>query len=128
MHLALLHHLEVVGQICHRLPQGGQLSGPHKPKYSADLSQSESVLAYIVINQYLAILRFSKQNHSNPLQSPILQIAIYIYCRMHLALSHHLKGVGQICHRLPQGGTGCHRLPNFPAPQARTAWKCNENL
>ena len=47
---------------------------------SADLFQSESVLAYIVIDPYLAILRFSRHQNiaipPNRLQSPILQTAV----------------------------------------------------
>ena len=43
---------------------------------SADLFQSESVLAYIVINQYFAILQTPISHYCNTLQSPILQIAI----------------------------------------------------
>ena len=61
---------------------------------SADLCQSESVLAYIVIHQYLPILQNPISHYCNTLQSPILQFAIYLYCKMHLALLHHLKGVG----------------------------------
>ena len=61
---------------------------------SADLFQSESMLAHIVINQYFAILQTPISHYCNTLQSPIQQIAIYLYCRMHLALLHHLKGLG----------------------------------
>ena len=47
---------------------------------SADLLQSESVLAYTVIHPYPAILQTPITNYCNtlksPLQSPILQIAI----------------------------------------------------
>ena len=61
---------------------------------SADLSQSESVLDYIVINQYLAILQTPISHYCNTLQSPILQIAIYLYCRVQLSDCSILKGVG----------------------------------
>ena len=60
---------------------------------SADLFQSESVLDYIVINQYLSILQTPISHYCKTLQSPILRIAIYLNCKMHLALLHHLKGV-----------------------------------
>ena len=43
---------------------------------SADLFQSESVLDYIVINHYFAILQTPISHYCNTLQSPILQIAI----------------------------------------------------
>ena len=43
---------------------------------SADLFQSESVLAYIVSNQYFAILQTPFSHYCNTLQAPILQIAI----------------------------------------------------
>ena len=72
----------------------------------ADLFQSQSVLAYIVINQYFATLQTPISHYCNTLQSPILQIAILQYCRMHLALLQHLKGVGQICHRGQQAAPG----------------------
>ena len=48
---------------------------------SADLFQSESVLDHIVIHPYLAILQTPISHYCNTLQSPILQIAIYLYCR-----------------------------------------------
>ena len=73
---------------------------------SADLFQSESVLAHMVINQHFAILQTPTSHYCNTLQPPILQIAIYLYCRMHLALLHHLKEVGQIRHSMPQVATG----------------------
>ena len=73
---------------------------------SADLFQSESVLDYIVINQYLPILQTPSNHYCNTLQTPILQIAIYLYCRMHLALLHYLKEVGLPGHRPPQAATG----------------------
>ena len=73
---------------------------------SADLFQSESVLDYIVINQYLAILQTPISHYCNTLQSPILQIAIYLYCRVQLSDCSILKGVGQIRHSPPQGPTG----------------------
>ena len=69
---------------------------------SADLSQSESVLDYIVINQYLAILQTPISHYCNTLQSPILQIAIYLYCRVQLALLHHLKEAGLRFYSPPQ--------------------------
>ena len=49
---------------------------------SADLFQSESVLAYIVISLYLPILQTPISHYCNTLQSPIQQIAIYLYCRL----------------------------------------------
>ena len=73
---------------------------------SADLSQSESVLAYIVINQYLAILQTPISHYCNTLQSPILQIAIYLYCKVQLSDCSILKGLGQIRHRGQQPATG----------------------
>ena len=85
---------------------------------SADLSQSESVLAYIVINQYLAILQTPISHYCNTLQSPILQIAIYLYCRVQLTDCSILKGVGQIRHSTPQGPTGAHRPANLLAPDS----------
>ena len=85
---------------------------------SADLFQSESVLAYIVINQYFAILQTPISHYCNTLQSPILQIAIYLYCRVQLSDCSILKGVGQIRHRGQQPATGRHRLPNFLAPDS----------
>ena len=75
---------------------------------STDLFQSESVLAYIVINQYLSILQTPISHYCNTLQSPILQTAIYLYCRVQLAVLHHLKRVGQIWNWMPQPATGCH--------------------
>ena len=83
---------------------------------SADLSKSESVLDYIVIHQYLPILQKPISHYYNTLQSRILQFAIYLYCKMHLAFLHHLEGVGLRRHRPPQGATGCHRPANFLAP------------
>ena len=77
---------------------------------SADLSQSESVLAYIVINQYLAILQTPISHYCNTLQSPILQIAIYLYCRVQLSDCSILKGLGQIRHRGHQVATGRQTL------------------
>ena len=75
------------------LPEGGNVILDELFK-SADLSKSESVLDHIVINPYLAILQTPISHYCNTLQSPILHIAIYLYCKMHLALLHHLKGVG----------------------------------
>ena len=60
---------------------------------SADLSQSESVLDYIVINQYFAILQTPNNHYCDTLQSLILQIAIYLYCRVQLTDCSILKGV-----------------------------------
>ena len=78
---------------------------------SADLSQSESVLDYIVINQYLAILQTPISHYCNTLQSPILQTAIYLYWRVQLSDCSILKGVGQIRHRgPPQPATGRQTL------------------
>ena len=81
-------------------------------KESTDLFQSESVLDYIVINQYLPMLQTRMSHYCDTLRSPILQIAIYPYCRVQLALLHHLKGVA-------------YRLPNLFAPTM--AWKYKEN-
>ena len=53
--------------------------------YIRDLFQSESVLNYIVINKYLLILQTQISHYCNTLQSSILQIAIYLYCRVHFA-------------------------------------------
>ena len=64
-----------------------------KLRKSADLFQSESVLAYIVINQYIPILHTPISHYCNTLQSPILQIAIYLYCRVQLTDCSILKGV-----------------------------------
>ena len=75
---------------------------------SADLFQSEGVLDHIVIHPYLAVLQIPISHYCNTLQSPILQIAMCLYCTVHLALLHHLKGkgVGLSGHRLPQSATG----------------------
>ena len=85
---------------------------------SADLFQSESVLAHIVINPYLAILQTPISHYCDTLQSPVQQIAIYLYCRVQLTDCSILKGVGQIRHRPPQGPTGRHRLANLLAPDS----------
>ena len=95
---------------------------------SADLFQSESVLAHIVIHQYLRTLQTPINHYCNTLQSSILQIVIYLYCRVQFAGLHHLKGVGQIrncCHRPPQGATGC---PDLLAWMASNPPEINENL
>ena len=47
-------------------------------KISADIFQSENLLAYIVIHTYLAILQTPISHYCNTLTSPILQIAIYL--------------------------------------------------
>ncbi len=73
---------------------------------SADLFQSESMLDHIVIHPYLAILQTPISHYCNTLQSPILQIAIYLYCRVQLTDCSILKGVGQIRHRGQQAATG----------------------
>ena len=91
------------------------------PPISADLSKRESVLDYIVINQYLPILQTPISHYCNTLQSPILQIAIFLCCRVQLALLHHLKGVGQMWNCPPQAATGRHRLPQA----APTFWPHN---
>ena len=83
---------------------------------SADLSQSERVLDHIVINQYFALLQTPISHYCNTLQSPIQQIAIYLYCRVQLTDCSILKGAGQIRHRGQQVATGCHRLANPLAP------------
>ena len=54
---------------------------------SAEVFQRESVLDYIFINRYLPILQTPSSHYCNTLQSPIQQIAIYLYCRMHLKVS-----------------------------------------
>ena len=46
---------------------------------SADLFQSESVLAYIVIHQYFPNLQTPISHYCNTMQSPSMQIAIYLY-------------------------------------------------
>ena len=94
---------------------------------SADLFQSESVPDHIVIHPYLPILQTPISHYCNTLKSPSLQIAIYLCCKMHLALLLHLKGVGQICHRGPQAATGRHTLPNFLARIASNPPEINEN-
>ena len=83
---------------------------------SADLFQSESVLAYIVINQYFAILQTPTSHYCNTLQSPILQFAIYLYCRVQLIDCSIPKGVRQICHRGQQAATGRHSPPQAGQP------------
>ena len=83
---------------------------------SADLFQSESVLAHIVINQYFAILQTPISYCCNTLQSPILQIAIHLYCRVQLTDCSILKGVGQIRQRLPQAATARHSPPQAGQP------------
>jgi len=54
-------------------------------------------------------------HYCNTLQSPILQIAIYLYCRVQLTDCSILKGVGQIRHSSPQGA---HRPANLLAPDS----------
>ena len=49
------------------------------------------------------------------------------YCRMHLALLHHLKGVGLPGHSPPQAATARHRLPNLLARIASNPPEINEN-
>ena len=61
---------------------------------SADLFQSEGVLAHIVISLYLPILQTPISHYCNTLQSLILQIANYLYCRVQLSDCSILKGVG----------------------------------
>ena len=56
--------------------------------------------------QYFAILQTPISHYCNTLKSPILQIAIYLYCRVQLSDCSILKGVGQICHSPPQAATG----------------------
>ena len=53
---------------------------------------------------YLPILQTPISHHCNTLQSPVQQIAIYLYCRVQLALLHHLKGAGLFTHSPPQAG------------------------
>ena len=69
---------------------------------------------------------------SNPVKSNqqlLLQIAIYLYCRVHLALLHHLKGVGLPCHRSPQVATDRHRLANLLAPDnLKSSWNHGNHL
>ena len=91
---------------------------------SADLFQSESVLDHIVINQYFAIMQTPISHYCNTLQSPSLQIAIYLYWRVQLSDCSILKGVGQICQRAQQGPTGC---PNFLARIPSNPSEINEN-
>ena len=73
------------------------------------------------------VLKTPISHYCNTLQSPILQIAVYLYCRVHLALLHHLKGVGLRRNSMPQPG-------NPLAPDSfKTFWnhwksmKTNEN-
>ena len=84
-----------------------------------DIFQSESMLAYIVINQYFAILQTPISQYCNTLQSPSLQIAIYLHCKVQLTGSHYLKGVRQIGNSLPQA-------PKFLAPTSPDGLKINE--
>ena len=74
---------------------------------SDDLFQSTSVLAYICNPQMPSNPADFNQPNCNSLQSPILQFVIYLYCRVHLALLHHLRRVGlfrKAPHRAPQAG------------------------
>ena len=71
MHLALLHHLKGAGLCRHRVQNTGNLLALQAP-----------------ISHYW-----------NTWQSPSLQIAINLYCKMHLALLHHRKGPGLCRHR-----------------------------
>ena len=81
---------------------------------SADLLQSECVLAYIVINQYLPILQNPINHYCNTLKSPIQQIAICLYCKVQLTGLHHLKGVGQMGNGLPQAAQlSCPHKPGW---------------
>ena len=65
------------------------------------------MLDYIVINQYLPILQTPSNHYCNTLKAPILQIVIYLYCRVQFAGLHHLKGVIEISNLMPQVATGC---------------------
>ena len=91
---------------------------------SADLFQSESMLDHIVIHPYLAILQTPISHYCNTMQSPILQIAIYLYCRVQLSDCSILEGVGQICHRPQQGPTG---RPTFWPQIASNPFEINGN-
>ena len=66
---------------------------------SADLFHSESVLDCIVIPRYLRILQTPISPYCNTLQSPTKQFAIYLYCRVHLALLQHSHGIKLFRHR-----------------------------
>ena len=79
---------------------------------SADLFQSESVLAYIWCP------RLRSLQTCNDFQPIILQTAPYCAadCRFQ-PTSYHLKGVSLIRHRPPQVATGCRRPPELDFPQ-----------
>ena len=90
---------------------------------SADLSQSSSVLDYICNPPIPSSPANSISHYCNTLQSPILQLAIYLYDRVHLALLRHLKSRTFA----PQGPTGCHRPPNSLAPLSLDGLESNWN-
>ena len=71
---------------------------------SADFFQSKSVPAYIVIHQYLAILRFSR-HQIIAIPYNILQIAIYLHC----------KGAGTFLSTILQGAQAAPTFcPGWP--------------
>ena len=67
-----------------------------------------------VLHQYLAIQQPSIIHLWNTLQSPILQFAIYLYCRVHLALLHQFKDVGLPGHRGTQAATNSNQMASNP--------------
>ena len=94
---------------------------------SADLFQSESVLDYIVINPYLAILQTPISHYGNALQSLILQIAIYLYYRVQLTDCSILKGVGQIWNWPQHAATGWLTFWPPQAQMPQSPREINEN-
>ena len=90
---------------CHRLPNTGNLLAP-------DIHQSCSFSIQPYFHQYQSILQTPITHYCVTLQSPILQPEISLYCKVHLALLHHLKGAGLSRHRLPQGAK--YRQPSGP--------------
>ena len=70
---------------------------------SADLFQSECVSAYICSPPIPSTPANSYEPLLHTLQFPILQIAIYLYCKVQVALLRHLKDSGaKLRHMLPQ--------------------------
>ena len=80
MHLALLHHLKGIGLGRHSPPQAATGWPTFWPP-QAQIPQN-SVEIIVVIHPYLLILQSPIRHYCNTLQSPILQIAINLYCRI----------------------------------------------
>ena len=64
--------------------------------------------------QHLPILQTPISHYINTLQSVLLQIVTYLYCRMHLALLHHTRGVRLRPHRAPWAGNLLAQMASNP--------------